>query len=89
MTADDSQHAGKSSSLPVTCAEVNTRVEAFLNAEPKTDRIRKVQEQSRLSLRILGEALDRYRYVLSRAVAALCSHQSTGTSSFTVLGADG
>lgn len=61
MTTDDSQNAANVSSLSEICAEVNARVEAFLKAEPKNDRIRRAQEQSRLSLRILGEALERYR----------------------------
>lgn len=49
--------------LPELCARVHQRVQAFLNAEPATERLRRVQHQSRLSLRILGEALERYRYV--------------------------
>lgn len=48
-------------SLPEVCARVHARVEAFLAAEPATERLRHVQEQSRLSLNILGEALERYR----------------------------
>jgi FAD synthetase len=48
-------------SLPVICAQVHDRLETFLAAEPKTERIRAVQEQSRLSLRIIEEALEKYR----------------------------
>jgi FAD synthetase len=48
-------------SLPVICAQVYDRLETFLTTEPKTARIRAVQEQSRLSLRIIEEALEKYR----------------------------
>lgn len=48
--------------LPELCAQVHARVAAFLRTEPGTERLRNVQQQSRLSLRILEEALDRYRY---------------------------
>ncbi|KAI7254928.1 hypothetical protein KC335_g14136, partial [Hortaea werneckii] len=46
--------------LPELCAQVHARVAAFLRTEPGTERLRNVQQQSRLSLRILEEALDRY-----------------------------
>ncbi|EMC91544.1 hypothetical protein BAUCODRAFT_27841 [Baudoinia panamericana UAMH 10762] len=46
--------------LPQLCARVHQRVEAFLNAEPATERLRHVQDQSRLSLKVLEEALERY-----------------------------
>lgn len=48
--------------LPELCARVHQRLEAFLHAEPATERLRQVQEQSRRSLKILEEALDRYTY---------------------------
>lgn len=47
--------------LPELCARVHQRVEAFLGAEPATERLRRVQDQTRLSLKILEEALERYR----------------------------
>ncbi|KAK0333475.1 3'-phosphoadenosine 5'-phosphosulfate sulfotransferase [Friedmanniomyces endolithicus] len=46
--------------LPELCAQVHQRLEAFLRAEPATERLRQVQEQSRLSLKVLEEALERY-----------------------------
>ncbi len=49
--------------LPELCAQVHQRLEAFLRAEPATERLRQVQEQSRLSLKVLEEALERYGYV--------------------------
>lgn len=48
--------------LAPLCAKVHARITAFLDAEPATDRLRKVQEQTRLSLKIIDEALDRYRW---------------------------
>lgn len=45
------------------CTKVNARIAAFLDAAPATERLRSVQEQTRLSLRILEEALERYRSV--------------------------
>lgn len=47
--------------LPALCAKVHARVAAFLAAEASTDRLREVQQQTRLSLKIIDEALERYR----------------------------
>lgn len=49
--------------LPELCARVHQKLEAFLRKKPGSERVRGVQDQSRLSLRILEEALERYRYV--------------------------
>ncbi|OQO09418.1 hypothetical protein B0A48_04816 [Cryoendolithus antarcticus] len=46
--------------LPDICAKVDGRVEAFLNTEPRNERTRHVQEQTRASLKIIQEALERY-----------------------------
>lgn len=46
------------------CAKVHAKVDAFLKREPKTERLRSVQEQSKLSLSILEETLERYRCVV-------------------------
>ncbi|KAK3112595.1 3'-phosphoadenosine 5'-phosphosulfate sulfotransferase [Teratosphaeriaceae sp. CCFEE 6253] len=46
--------------LPELCAGIHERVDAFLKSEPATERLRRVQEQSRLSLKVLEEALERY-----------------------------
>ncbi|KAF2716350.1 adenine nucleotide alpha hydrolases-like protein [Polychaeton citri CBS 116435] len=46
--------------LPQLCQKIHARVHAFINAEPGNERLRAVQEQTRLSLRIIEEALDRY-----------------------------
>lgn len=47
--------------LSALCAKVRARLGAFLDAEPSTERLRKVQEQTRLSVKICNEALDRFR----------------------------
>ncbi|KAK5136571.1 hypothetical protein LTR08_002585 [Meristemomyces frigidus] len=46
--------------LPELCARVHRRLEVFLGSEAKTERLRQVQDQSRLSMKILEEALERY-----------------------------
>lgn len=56
---------GHEEHLPTLCAKVHARVAAFLDAQASTDGLRKVQEQTRLSLKILEEALERYRCVTS------------------------
>ena len=48
--------------LQETCRRVNERVEAFLGREVE-GRLKDVQGQVRNSLAVLGEALERYRYV--------------------------
>ncbi|THV86724.1 putative FAD synthetase [Aureobasidium pullulans] len=51
---------GQEEHLPALCAKVHARVTAFLAAQASTDRLRGVQEQTRLSLKVLDEALERY-----------------------------
>lgn len=55
---------GQEDHLPALCAKVHARVTAFLAAQTSTDRLRGVQEQTRLSLKVLEEALERYRLVV-------------------------
>jgi len=52
--------------LPELCAQVHARLEAFLASTPDTERLRRVQEQSRRSLKVIEEALQRYRFVFVR-----------------------
>ncbi|KAK5165177.1 3'-phosphoadenosine 5'-phosphosulfate sulfotransferase [Saxophila tyrrhenica] len=70
-SSDDNPHPGARSitditsqqpplPLPELCAQIHDRVHAFLNAEPKDDRVRAVQRQSRISLGVIEEALKRY-----------------------------
>jgi len=56
--------------LSALCNKVHARITAFLDTEPATDRLRKVQEQTRLSLRIIDEALDRYKW--DEAESSVC-----------------
>lgn len=44
--------------LTELCVKTHKRLEAFLTAETKDDRIRAVQGQSRKSLKVIGEALE-------------------------------
>jgi len=48
--------------LPEICAQIHEKVYAFLNAEPKDERTKAVQAQSRTSLGVIEEVLRRYRY---------------------------
>ena len=49
--------------LPEVCARIHGKVEAFLNAEPKSEKVRAAQAQTRRSLNVIEEALRKYRYV--------------------------
>ena len=53
------------STVAPICAEVAAKVSAFLESEPETPLLRRVQEQTRTALGVIGQALERYRYVLS------------------------
>lgn len=48
--------------LSSLCAELHARVSAFLAEEALNDRLKKVQEQTRISMSVISEALNRYRY---------------------------
>lgn len=52
---------GESGGLAQICARVHAQITAFIDADATTDRLRRVQEQTRLTLRILDESLERYR----------------------------
>jgi FAD synthetase len=52
---------GPTPALPELCAAIHKKVETFLNAEPKNERVRAVQAQSRIGLAVIEEALRRYR----------------------------
>lgn len=49
-------HDNRHNKLSVVCEEINARVTAFLSSDPGTDRLHRVQEQSRASLRVIREA---------------------------------
>lgn len=46
--------------LQQLCSKVHARIAAFLDANASTDVLRQVQDQTRLTLKILDEALERY-----------------------------
>lgn len=52
---------GDPSFLRAFCSELHAKVEAFLQEDVKTERLRSVQAQTRKSLAIIQEALDKYR----------------------------
>ncbi len=86
-TSDDNPYAGpnaivsitssqeRAPALPELCARIHEKVEAFLNAEPRNERLRAVQAQSRISLDVIEEALQKYRSVLRRVCES--GHQLT------------
>ncbi|KAL9118680.1 MAG: hypothetical protein Q9187_004771 [Circinaria calcarea] len=49
-------------SLHALCSSLHTRVEAFLQEDVPTERLRRVQAQTRISLRVIEEALERYTH---------------------------
>ena len=60
-TVDEIINQNAPPSLPELCARIHEKVEAFLNAEPESERIRAVQRQSRESLGVIEGALSSYR----------------------------
>lgn len=52
--------AAATSSLAVVCEQIHERVEKFLSKQTTDERIQRVQEQSRISLRVIEEALEKY-----------------------------
>lgn len=56
----------KHEDLPTLCQRLHARVNAFITAEaPAKGFLKTTQEQTRVSLRVIEEALDRYRFVRS------------------------
>jgi len=49
-----------SSSLKSACAEMHSRVTALLDEDTSDEVLQQVQSQTRISLKVLDEALDRY-----------------------------
>jgi hypothetical protein len=47
------------------CTRINDRIATFLDAKDVSERVKNVQEQTRTSLRVIGEALEKYRWVLT------------------------
>lgn len=46
--------------LAELCTHINAKVTAFLETEPKDEAMRRVQDQTRISLNVIDEALKRY-----------------------------
>ncbi|MCJ1351230.1 MAG: 3'-phosphoadenosine 5'-phosphosulfate sulfotransferase [Icmadophila ericetorum] len=55
------QQSNGHSSLRSLCLNLHNRIEAFLLEDVKTERLRKVQAQTKISLGAIQEALQRYR----------------------------
>jgi FAD synthetase len=49
-------------SFPQVCSRIDDRITAFLDEKDVSQRVESVQEQTRISLRVIDEALERYRY---------------------------
>ncbi|RFU73207.1 phosphoadenosine phosphosulfate reductase [Trichoderma arundinaceum] len=54
-------------SLYEACVAMREKVDAFLAEEPATPLLRRVQEQVRISVRVVDEALERYRLCVERS----------------------
>lgn len=63
-----SDHAGRTETIAqddepdfaALCARVHARISAFLDADAGNESLRRVQDQTRLSLKVIDEALERY-----------------------------
>jgi FAD synthetase len=47
------------------CTRIHDRIAAFLAAEHVSNRVKNVQEQTRISLGVISEALEKYRLVMT------------------------
>ena len=77
-TSSHAQHSNGHSSLRSICVELRNRIEAFLQEDVQTERLRKVQTQTRISLRAIEEALERYTYVLGNVITVLEAPRAIG-----------
>jgi hypothetical protein len=55
-----STHSKSHTSLQEVCADFDSRVTLFLEAEPETMAMRRTQEQTRVALSVMAEALQKY-----------------------------
>jgi len=60
-TKGPQQQVNGGTSLRALCSELHARIEAFLQEDVKTERLKRVQEQTRHSLDVIQEALQRYK----------------------------
>lgn len=56
---------GHDESIRPICAALYARVNTFLETEAETPLLKAVQEQTRVALGVISEALDRYRLALT------------------------
>jgi len=74
MTTGDLPARGSDSASPLVCdsepppfaelcAKIHGRIAAFLDAEDVSPALRSLQEQTRVSLAVIAEALDKFRCV--------------------------
>ncbi|WPH04700.1 putative phosphoadenosine phosphosulfate reductase, rossmann-like alpha/beta/alpha sandwich [Acrodontium crateriforme] len=59
-TANTQKEVAQSGDLASICAQVHAKVEKFLNRKAENERLRRTQEQTRESLGVIGEALEKY-----------------------------
>jgi FAD synthetase len=56
-------HSESNASILPICTALATRVKEFLETEQPTTLLKQVQEQTRVALGVIDEALERYRFV--------------------------
>ncbi|KAM0438739.1 hypothetical protein ACHAPT_001497 [Fusarium lateritium] len=61
-------------SLRDKCIEVKDKVDVFLAEDPDTQILRDVQAQLRVSIEVVEEALERYRWVQALSVYIVAAH---------------
>lgn len=59
------------------CRDIKGKIEAFLAEDIETGVLRRVQEQTRLSLQVAGEALQRYECAASSSAECFHGHVRT------------
>lgn len=59
-------------SLPDLCARIHRKVHVFLATPPRDEQMRSVQEQTKVSLGVIEDALKRYEYVPPQPLSAPC-----------------
>lgn len=57
------------------CTRIDDRISAFLDAQNVSDRVKNVQQQTRTSLQVIADALERYRCVVP--VWGTCARRPT------------
>ena len=55
-------HENTPPSFPHLCARIHDRVQAFLDEQAASERLKSLQQQTRISLDVISEALDKYKY---------------------------